>query len=265
MALTKATLSGTVDNIKQGWTKFNDLIDDLLSISNGLGASQIGIEDTAGNLAAVNVETAIAEIYATTDDSVSLSAGFGENSATTTGLTWGFNAGRIRVDNTITSVAAATILLTDNATNYVEVNQSGTMTKNTDSFTSGYIAVRQVVCSGGVQTSTDKRTSFYADPFADVVNYTKPDLTGNAYTVVSTDSTVVIDDGDAQVTGTVVVALPALAGDGRVITVVKYGASQTVQLDGNGSEEISGSTTQDIEDQWHTMTVQDISTTWIII
>jgi hypothetical protein len=265
MALTKAILSGTVDNLKQGWTKFNDLIDDLLSTSNGLGASQIGVEDSAGNMAAENVETALAEIYSTTSDSITFTAGFGENSATTSGLTWGYNAGRIRVDNTVTTVAASTILLTDDATNYVEVNQSGTMTKNTASFTTGYIAVRKVVCSSGVQTSTDKRTWFYADPFADVVNYTKPDLTGNAYTVVSTDSTVVIDDDDAQVTGTVVVALPALAGDGRVITVVKYGSSETVQLDGNGSEEISGETTQDIADQWHTMTVQDISTTWIII
>ena len=36
--------------------KFNNLIDDLLSTSNVLGASQVGIEDTAGNMSAANVE-----------------------------------------------------------------------------------------------------------------------------------------------------------------------------------------------------------------
>ena len=68
MALTKATLTGTINNIKEGWTKFNDLIDDLLSTSNALGASQIGIEDTAGNMAAANVEDGLAEIYTDTEE-----------------------------------------------------------------------------------------------------------------------------------------------------------------------------------------------------
>ena len=266
MALTKVTLSGAVDTLKEGWTKFNDLIDDLLSTSSGLGASQIGVEDSAGNMAAANVEDALAEIYSAISDSVLFTAGFAEDSSTTTGLTWGWSAGSIRIDNVVTSVAASTILLTDNSVNYVEVNQSGTMTKSTTSFTYGSIPVRQITCSGGVQTvSTDKRSWFTTTPLAQKINYTKPDLSGNSYTVAANDSTVIIDDDDADVTGTVVVALPALAGDGRVITVVKIGSSQIVQIDGDGAEEISGETTIDLTLQWSSITVQDISTTWAIL
>ncbi len=61
MAFTKVTIP--TDKIKAGFDKVNDLIDDLLSTSNGLGASQIGIEDSAGNTTNANVETALAEIY----------------------------------------------------------------------------------------------------------------------------------------------------------------------------------------------------------
>ena len=66
MAFTKATMTGDKDTTKEGWTKFNDLIDDLLATTNGLGASQVGIEDAAGNMSADNVEDALAEIYSDT-------------------------------------------------------------------------------------------------------------------------------------------------------------------------------------------------------
>jgi hypothetical protein len=163
MALTKVTLTGTVDTLKAGWTKFNDLIDDLLSTDNGLGASCVGVEDSAGNMAATNVEDALAEIYSDTTAAINALTVLDENSATTTGLTGGYKAGSVRFDNTITDVSAGTVSLTDDATNYIQINSSGTVSRNTTGFTSGQIPLRTVVCASGAQTtSTDKRSFFNA-------------------------------------------------------------------------------------------------------
>ena len=165
MALTKITLSGAIDTIRGMSNKFNNLIDDLLSTSNGLGASQVGIEDTAGNMSATNVEDALAEVYTDTSSTRTLAEIFSEAPATTTGLTWGYTGGLFRVDNSVTEVSAGTVSLTDDATNYVEIKTSdGSVTRNTTAFTSGRIPLRQIVTASGVQTtSTDKRAWFTQD------------------------------------------------------------------------------------------------------
>ena len=165
MALTKITLSGAIDTIRGMSNKFNDLIDDLLSTSNGLGASQVGVEDTAGNMSADNVEDALAEVYTDTSSTRTLAEIFSEAPATTTGLTWGYTGGLFRVDNSVTNVSAGTVSLTDDATNYVEIKTSdGSVTRNTTAFTSGRIPLRQIVTASGVQTtSTDKRAWFTQD------------------------------------------------------------------------------------------------------
>lgn len=161
MAFSKATLVGAVDTIKEGWEKFNSLIDDLLSTSAGKGASQIGVQDSAGYFSAINVEDALAEEHAANVSAVALANIFAESSATTTGLTWGYTAGVLRNDNTLTSVSAGTIGLSDDATNYVELKLDGTMTTNTSSFTSGRLPIRQITTVAGEQTgSTDKRSFF---------------------------------------------------------------------------------------------------------
>jgi len=162
MAFGKVTLTGVVDNLKEGWTKFNSLVDDLLSTSSGKGASQIGIHDSAGNLTATNVEAGLAEIFNVYDGARVLSETFMENPSTTTGLTWGYKGGVYRLDQVVTTVAAGTVGLTDDAVNYIEVDPSdGGVKKNTSAFTSGRIPIRQVTASSGVQTvSTDKRAWF---------------------------------------------------------------------------------------------------------
>ncbi|MFC1567324.1 hypothetical protein ACFL3R_00620 [Thermodesulfobacteriota bacterium] len=189
MAFTKATLTGAKDTIKQGWTKFNNLIDDLLSTTSGLGASQIGVEDAAGNLDAVNVETAIAEIYTDHSSTRVLAEIFDENSATTTGLTWGYKGGKIRVDNTVTTVAAGTLVLTDDDVNYIEITQAGVVSKNTTGFTSGNIPIRQVTCASGVQTvSTDKRAWFVQTAAATATSQGTVELATDAETATGTDT-----------------------------------------------------------------------------
>lgn len=161
MAFTKVVLTGTKDKIKTAFTRFNTMIDDLLAITSGKGASQVGILDAAGNMDAANIEDALAEIYTDTLSVRTLGEVFAVNTATTTGLTWGYTAGSVRFDNTVTAVAAGTVSLTDNATNYVEVASDGTVSRNTTGFTSGRIPIRQIVTLAGVQTtSTDKRSWF---------------------------------------------------------------------------------------------------------
>lgn len=159
MAFTKITKATTL--LSAGWDAFNTLIDDLLSTSNGKGASQIGLEDAGGNVDADNLEDAVAEIYTDLSGTMDLAEVFNENADTTTGLTWGYKAGTIRADEVITTVAAGTLALVDDATNYVEINSSGTVSRNTTSFTQGQIPIRQITTVGGSQTvSTDKRSWF---------------------------------------------------------------------------------------------------------
>ncbi len=64
MSLTKVTRATTL--IKDGWGAFNTLIDDLLSVTSGRGASQIGVLDAAGNMSAANVEDALLKYIQTT-------------------------------------------------------------------------------------------------------------------------------------------------------------------------------------------------------
>jgi len=168
MAFTKITLSGVVSTIKQVSTLFNDFIDDLLSTSNGLGASQVGIEDSAGNMSAANVEDGLAEIYADIAGFQTIADVLDENPTTTTGTTWGYKGGLIFLNGTTTTITAATVGLTDNATNYIEIDASGNVVKNTTGWNTGKLPIRQVIVASGVQTSTDKRAWFssYADASA---------------------------------------------------------------------------------------------------
>ena len=165
MAFTKINLTGTIDTIRGMSNAVNDLIDDLLSTDNAKGASQIGIEDSAGNMSADNVEDALAEIFTDTEVQRDEFNSLDENPTTTTGTTWGYQAGSVRFDNTVTDIAASTVALTDDKTNYVQVNLSGTVSRNITGFTAGQIPIRQIVVASGVQTtSTDKRAWFQSGP-----------------------------------------------------------------------------------------------------
>lgn len=74
------------------------------------------------------------------------------------GLNLDVKSGRIRDDNTITDKADQTVVLTDNATNFVEIDSVGAATANTSAFTSGSTPIAEVVTAGADITSiTDKR------------------------------------------------------------------------------------------------------------
>lgn len=85
---------------------------------------------------------------------------FSQDTATTTGLTYGFRAGAVRMDATITLVSAGTIALTASTTNYVEYDfQAGAVVKNTTGFSSSRYPIASVVTNGSAITGvTDART-----------------------------------------------------------------------------------------------------------
>lgn len=76
------------------------------------------------------------------------------------GLNFKYKAGKVRNDAVITDTPAGQVALTNNATNYVEVNPAdGAVSANTTGFTSGRIPLYQVLTSGGaITTVIDKRT-----------------------------------------------------------------------------------------------------------
>jgi len=77
---------------------------------------------------------------------------FAQDSDTTTGLTFGYKAGRFHNGKTIVAVGASTIALSASQTNYVEVDRAGTVSTNTSGFTSGRLPLYQIVT--GVSTIT---------------------------------------------------------------------------------------------------------------
>lgn len=89
-----------------------------------------------------------------------LGAYYAEDVPSHSGLNFGYLAGKVRDDNVVNSTAAATILLTNSTTNYIELTPStGVVSKNTSGFTSGLIPLFTVVTAGGtIGAVTDKRT-----------------------------------------------------------------------------------------------------------
>jgi len=222
MSFTKVVLTGVKDKVGTAFGRFNTLIDDLLATTTGKGASQIGIEDDAGNVDAANVEDAITEIYSDFEGTRTLADTLAEDSSTTTGLTWGYQAGTIRVDNSIVSITAGTVSLTDDATNYIEVDVAGSVSRNTTGFTANRIPIRQVTTVAGAQTvSTDKRSWFPAQP-ADMVIATTITIPNTGLHLLDSNAShdLIIKPGSN------------LTAD-RILTVTTGDAARAVTLSGN--------------------------------
>lgn len=73
---------------------------------------------------------------------------------TTTGLTFGYRAGRFHNGLAVVSVAAGTLALSASLTNYVEVDRAGTVSSNTSGFTSGALPLFTVVTGASTISST---------------------------------------------------------------------------------------------------------------
>ena len=69
------------------------------------------------------------------------------------GLTYAYDAAILNTVNGPVSVVDGSVLLTDNATNYIEVSAAGTVTTNVSAFTSGRYPIAIVTTSAGVVTA----------------------------------------------------------------------------------------------------------------
>ena len=77
------------------------------------------------------------------------------------GLNFSYGIGIIRNDNVVTRVAAGSVTLTDNATNYIEVTAAGVVSANTSGYTEGRIPLYAVVTASGAIVSVQDDRSFF--------------------------------------------------------------------------------------------------------
>ncbi len=82
-----------------------------------------------------------------------------EDPGSHSGLSFAFKAGIIRSGNAVTSIAAGSVALTDNATNHIEADPAdGTVKLGSAGFTASRIPLYTVVAaSGAISSVTDKR------------------------------------------------------------------------------------------------------------
>lgn len=84
---------------------------------------------------------------------------YGYNRLTSVGLVYGYLGGYASVNGALAAVVSGTILLTNNATNYVERDVAGVVTSNVIAFTSGRVPLAIAVTLGGTITNvTDARS-----------------------------------------------------------------------------------------------------------
>ena len=126
-----------------------------------------------------------------------------------------------------------------------------------------------IVCEGKLRALTAPAATGEVLRFEDfgsaLPNGNTPDLTGNSYTIADTDWIVLINDDDADVTGTVVVDLPAAASsENRWLHIKKIGSSFDVQLDPSGAETIDGAATLDLTVQYDCVSIFCDGSAWWI-
>lgn len=93
-------------------------------------------------------------------DAASPSMVYGRRASTTTLLTWGYYGGVIVIAGVVTIIPNATIALTANTTNYVEVSSAGVVNRNSVGFTAGRTPLYRVITGASTVTAYyDHRTA----------------------------------------------------------------------------------------------------------
>jgi hypothetical protein len=84
---------------------------------------------------------------------------YARRASTTSGTTWGYYGGKVRLAGVVTSISNGTLALTPSATNYVQAHpDTGAVSNNTTAFTAGYLPLYTVVVGSATVTSyTDHR------------------------------------------------------------------------------------------------------------
>ena len=172
------------------------------------------------------------------------------------GIQVAYTAGRVRYgDGAPVDVAASTVNLTDDQTNYVEVDNAGTVSANTTSFTAGQFPLATVVCASADITSvTDDRTAFWLKKDSEIDHGTIGGLTDDDHTQY------LLVDGTRAMTGNlnmaaaggldilmqdnVAAALEIAEGANKYLTFVTTDAGEKITLGKKleaGAVEIEGS------------------------
>jgi len=91
-------------------------------------------------------------------DAASPATLYGRRQSTTSGLTWGFYGGTVRINGALTQIANGTLALTASTTNYIEANPTTGAAARVASFTAGYVPLYSIVTGAATVTSyTDYR------------------------------------------------------------------------------------------------------------
>lgn len=154
------TVSGTDTIWSFTWTAATDTISNLTRTVDILFDGD-DYNDALTSSAQAKTFESMAERFEDIEGQLGAIAGFyAQDLGTTTGLTFGYQAGKVRNDNVVTATAASTIAMTNNDVNYVEVNATtGVVTTNLTGFTTVRIPLFEVTTSGGAITLvTDVRT-----------------------------------------------------------------------------------------------------------
>lgn len=109
----------------------------------------------------VDKETLINELLS----AVSPAGAFGQDSDTTTGLTWGYYGGIVDVNGTLTAISNGTLSLSASTTNYIEMSMAGVVSVNTIGYSATATPIATIATTGSaISTYTDHRR--YVDRLA---------------------------------------------------------------------------------------------------
>lgn len=163
-------------------------------------------------------------ITATAADVDSLALGGGactQDTGTTSGLTFGYKAGRFHNGLSNVTISAGTILLSASNTNYIEVDRSGTVSKNTSGFTSGWLPLWTIVTGvSGITTITMSKPLLTLIGTAGVV--------GAMLSTAGATKELHLSLGDIAATAAVTIILPNIAG---TINKISYCSKTTLAAD----------------------------------
>lgn len=153
-------------------------------------------------------------------DALFAAALYAKKYETTTGLTLGLHGGNLAAGGALLVVSDLTVSLTLSATNYVEAHpDTGAVTKNTTSYTPGYLRIGVAVCGASSITSwTDDRYL----RFLSGGTLTKTLPSDAAYTLTASEA----DNSVLEISGTLTAT--------RNITIPLVGKRQYTVYNGTG-------------------------------
>lgn len=208
--LQKSTSTTLLLGASDTWWVFATIEDSETNVSQTSGLPLFLAQDSDtldGAVLLAKVITGVGSITSVEDlrnlDGAALDTAFTQDTASTTGLTFAYFGGIVQNGATVEVIADGDVALTDDATNYVEVDANGVVSANTTDWTAGSEALYEVVtASGAIVTVTALRPDLHLGSAPGITEAT------------STDGSVVITDPTGPTTDF------ALAADAATDTII---------------------------------------------